>query len=112
MEAIIKELRQAVNDYDPEAAELAAHKVINHGYDPVLAITKGLRTYRLPRSRVCSPTGYQVVALSCERNHPRQRGVTPGSPAGLPPRKPPIGSCSTTYLYRCGDVGIHKSRDR
>ena len=42
MEDIISELRQAVNDYDPEAAELAAQKVIDHGFDPVLAITKGL----------------------------------------------------------------------
>jgi len=42
MEGIIKELRQAVNNYDPEAAELAAQKVIDQGHDPVLAITKGL----------------------------------------------------------------------
>ena len=42
MEDVISELRQAVNDYDPEAAEIAAHKVIEHGIDPVYAITKGL----------------------------------------------------------------------
>ena len=42
MEDVISELRQAVNDYDPEAAETAAHKVIEHGIDPVYAITKGL----------------------------------------------------------------------
>ena len=42
MEDVISELRKAVNDYDPEAAETAAHKVIEHGIDPVYAITKGL----------------------------------------------------------------------
>ena len=40
MEDVISELRQAVKDYDPEAAELAAKKVIEQGI--VQAITKGL----------------------------------------------------------------------
>jgi trimethylamine corrinoid protein len=42
MENIINELKQAVNYYDPKAAELAAQKVINYGLDPVHAITQGL----------------------------------------------------------------------
>ncbi len=42
MEDVISELRQAVKDNDPEAAEIAAKKVIEYGIDPVQAITKGL----------------------------------------------------------------------
>jgi hypothetical protein len=35
MEDIISELKQAVKDYNPEAAEVAAQKVIEHKVDPV-----------------------------------------------------------------------------
>ena len=38
MEDIILNLNQAVKDYDPEAAEAAAKRVIEKGLDPVKAI--------------------------------------------------------------------------
>jgi corrinoid protein of di/trimethylamine methyltransferase len=42
MDDIIQELKDAVKNYDPEAAEEAARRVIDEGLDPVEAIEKGL----------------------------------------------------------------------
>ena len=42
IENIIQDLKNAVKNYDPEAAEVAAKKVIEEGLDPVIAIEKGL----------------------------------------------------------------------
>ena len=42
MEKIIQDLKNAVKNYDPEAAEVAAKRVIDEGFDPVIAIEKGL----------------------------------------------------------------------
>lgn len=42
MEDVVEDLKNAVKNYDPEAAELAAKKVIEEGLDPVKAIEKGL----------------------------------------------------------------------
>lgn len=42
MEKIIQDLKNAVKNYDPDAAEAAAKMVIERGIDPVLAIEKGL----------------------------------------------------------------------
>jgi corrinoid protein of di/trimethylamine methyltransferase len=42
MENVIQDLKNAVKNYDPEAAEVAAKRVIDEGFDPVIAIEKGL----------------------------------------------------------------------
>ena len=42
MENIIQDLKNAVKNYDPEAAEVAAKRVIEEGFDPVIAIERGL----------------------------------------------------------------------
>ena len=42
MQDIITDLKNAVKNFDPKAAEVAARKVIEKGLDPVKAIEKGL----------------------------------------------------------------------